>query len=100
MEYYKLGIIAACLLVRVCEVCVVVWFQLEAVVCRLEEQGEDGVDSGSLLELKNTLQELITVSEGVHMYMCVCVVCVHVVHVKEDGVRHGPCYKDKSLCWV
>lgn len=70
-----MGIIAACLLVRVCEVCVVVWFQLEAVVCRLEEQGEDGVDSGSLLELKNTLQELITVSEGVHMYMCVCCVC-------------------------
>lgn len=66
------------LLVRVC-MCVVDWFQLEAVVCRLEEQGEDGVDSGSLLELKNTLQELIAVSEGVHMYMYVRVVCVHVV---------------------
>ena len=68
----------ACLLVCVCKVCVVVCFQLEAVVCRLKEQGEDGVDSGSLLELKNTLQELITVSEGVRrapVHVCACCVC-------------------------
>lgn len=46
------------------KVCVV-GFQLEAVVRRLEEQGEGGVDAGSLLELKVALEELITVSEGV-----------------------------------
>ena len=44
----------------------VVGFQLEAVVRRLEEQEGGGVDTGSLLELKVTLEELITVSEGVN----------------------------------
>ena len=75
-------------------------------MCRLEDQGGEGVDRGSLLELRTALEELIGVSEGV------CVVrwngevpmfvfgCVWMRRCVEDNsLPWAPCYMHYS-CWL